>query len=128
MAQLAGKRALVNGASQGIGLACAQLFARAGVQRSIGIEVPDGSIHMALVRAGLGVAIIPRAMIEDAGLVGVPLRPAATFNIAYIVPDRPLSPVTQAFTDLVAATNHLVTPANQQSGPDGGPPPDSPDD
>ena len=105
-----------------------QLFARAGYERSIGIEVPDGAIHMALVRAGLGLAIIPRAMIEDSGLVGVPLRPAATFNIAYIVPTRPLSPVTQAFTDLVAATKHLVTPANQQPGPDGGQPTGSPDD
>ena len=93
-----------------------QLFARAGVQRSIGIEVPDGSIHTALVRAGLGVAIIPRAMIEDAGLVGVPLRPAATFNIAYIVPARPLSPVTQAFTDLVAAANQQLRPDGQPAG------------
>jgi DNA-binding transcriptional LysR family regulator len=80
-----------------------QLFAQAGVQRSTGIEVADGSIHAALVRAGLGLAILPESMIADAGLVGVPLRPAATFNMAFIVPaDRPLSPVTRAFTDLVA--------------------------
>ena len=81
-----------------------QLFARAGVERSIGIEVPDVSIHTSLVRAGLGVAILPESVIADAGLVGVPLRPAATFTVAFIVAaDRPLSPVTQAFADLVAA-------------------------
>jgi DNA-binding transcriptional LysR family regulator len=97
-----------------------QLFARTGVERSIGIEVPDGSIHTALVRAGLGIAILPRAMIADGGLAGVPLRPTATFNITYIVPARPLSPVTQAFTDLVAATNQQVRPDGQ--------PPGSPDD
>ena len=39
-------------------------------------------------------------------LAGVPLRPAATFSVAFIVPaDRPLSPVTRAFTDLVTATH-----------------------
>ena len=82
-----------------------QLFARAGVERSIGIEVADTSIHTALVRAGLGLAILPESMVADAGLAGVPLRPAATFSVAFIVPaGRPLSPVTRAFTDLVTAT------------------------
>ena len=83
-----------------------QLFAKAGVERSIGIEVPDTSVHASLVRAGLGLAILPESMIVDAGLVGVPLRPTATFTVAFIVPaDRPLSPVTQAFADLVTATH-----------------------
>jgi DNA-binding transcriptional LysR family regulator len=82
-----------------------QLFAKAGVERTIGIEVPDGSIHAALVRAGLGLTILPQSMIADAGLVGVPLRPTVTFTVAFIVAaDRPLSPVTQAFADLVATT------------------------
>jgi len=82
-----------------------QLFARAGVERPIGIEVPDASIQVSLVRAGLGLAILPASMIADTGLTGVPLRPAATFTVAFIVPaDRPLSPVTQAFADLVATT------------------------
>ena len=83
-----------------------QLFARAGVERSIGIEVPDGSIHASLVRAGLGLAILPESMIADAGLTGVPLRPAATFSVAFIVAaDRPPSPVTQAFADLVTTAD-----------------------
>jgi DNA-binding transcriptional LysR family regulator len=81
-----------------------QLFARAGIERSIGIEVSDGSIHAALVRAGLGLALLPESMAADAGLTGVPLRPAITFSMAFVVPsDRPLSPVTRAFADLVAA-------------------------
>jgi len=79
-----------------------QLFAKAGVERSIGIEVPDASVHTSLVRAGLGLAILPESMIADAGLAGVPLRPAAAFTVAFIVAaDRPLSPVTQAFAHLV---------------------------
>jgi DNA-binding transcriptional LysR family regulator len=83
-----------------------QLFARAGVERLIGIEVPDGSIHASLVRAGLGLAILPESMIADAGLTGVPLRPAATFSMAFIVAaDRPPSPVTQALADLVTTAD-----------------------
>jgi DNA-binding transcriptional LysR family regulator len=83
-----------------------QLFARAGVERSIGIEVPDVSIHASLVRAGLGLAILPQSMIVDAGLAGVPLRPTATFTVAFIVAaGRPLSPVTRAFADLVRTTH-----------------------
>ncbi|HEX8008876.1 MAG TPA: LysR substrate-binding domain-containing protein [Trebonia sp.] len=83
-----------------------QLFAKTGVERSIGIEVPDASIHASLVRAGLGLAILPEPMIVAAGLAGVPLRPAATFTVAFIAAaDRPLSPVTQAFTDLVTTTH-----------------------
>ena len=42
-------------------------------------------------------------LIADAGLTGVPLRPAATFTLAFIVAaDRSLSPVGRAFADLVA--------------------------
>ena len=42
-----------------------QLFARAGVERTIGIEVSDGSIHAALVRGGLGLAILPQSMAAE---------------------------------------------------------------
>ena len=78
------------------------VFALAGIERSIGIEVADASIHALLVGAGLGLAILPRSMIEDTGLVGVPLRPAVTFGVAFVVAaDRPLSPVTRAFAELV---------------------------
>ena len=87
-----------------------QLFARVGVDRSIGIEVPDSSIQASLVRAGLGLAILPESMIASAGLTGVPLRPAAVFTVAFIVAaDRPPSPVTQAFATLVA-TAYPATP------------------
>lgn len=83
-----------------------QLFAKEGVERSIGIEVPDSSIQLSLVRAGLGLTILPRSMIAGADLVGVPLRPTATFNVAFIVAaDRLMSPVTKAFADLVATTD-----------------------
>jgi DNA-binding transcriptional LysR family regulator len=79
-----------------------RVFALAGIERSIGIEVADASIHASLVRAGLGLAILPRSLLDSAGLVGVPLRPAVTFSVAFVVAaDRPMSPVTRAFAELV---------------------------
>src|SRR3984957_8892504 len=54
-----------------------QLFAKAGVERSIGIEVTDASVHASLVRAGLGLAILPESMIAGGGLAGGPVGPAA---------------------------------------------------
>jgi DNA-binding transcriptional LysR family regulator len=79
-----------------------RVFALAGIERSIGIEVADASIHASLVRAGLGLAILPRSLLDSVGLVGVPLRPAVTFSVAFVVAaDRPLSPVTRAFAELV---------------------------
>jgi DNA-binding transcriptional LysR family regulator len=84
-----------------------QLFTQAGIERSIGIEVPDASIHAALVRAGLGLAILPQSIITYADLAGVPLQPATTSTVAFITAaERPLSPVTRAFSQLVAATLH----------------------
>jgi DNA-binding transcriptional LysR family regulator len=84
-----------------------QLFTQAGIERSIGIEVADGSIHATLVRAGLGLAILPQSIITYAGLAAVPLRPAATFTVAFITTaERQPSPVTRAFAQLVAVTVH----------------------
>jgi len=60
--------------------------------------------HAALVHAGLGLSVLPESMIAPAGLIGVPLRPVATFTVACVVPDDRLpSAVTRAFADLVAA-------------------------
>ena len=88
-----------------------QLFARAGVERSIDVEVADAVIHATLARGGLGLAILPRSMIATAGLIGVPLRPAITFSVAFAVPaDRPLSVVTRAFADLVQAAHPQPSP------------------
>lgn len=45
-------------------------------------------------------------MIVDGGLTGVPLRPTASFTVAFVVAaERPLSPVTKAFADLVTTTH-----------------------
>jgi DNA-binding transcriptional LysR family regulator len=105
VSELAGEHFVDYVPGWGIRTAVDHLFALAGVERPVGIEVPDGSIHEALIRAGLGVAILPRSMIESAGVTAVPVEPAVMFSVAFVTPgDRPLSPVTAAFADLVAGT------------------------
>jgi DNA-binding transcriptional LysR family regulator len=80
-----------------------QLFASAGLVRSISIEVPDISTVLALVRAGLGITLMPRSMIDSSKeLRCVQLQPTASFEVGFVVArDRPLSPVARAFVDLV---------------------------
>ena len=80
-------------------------FARAGLERDVAVEVPDTTTFTELVRAGLGVAIMPESFLPGTtGLVGVPLVPSMSFDVALAVPaDRRPSPVAQAFLDLVDA-------------------------
>jgi DNA-binding transcriptional LysR family regulator len=80
-----------------------RLFAEAGLERLISVEVPDVTTVLALVRAGLGVALMPRSMIRLAPeLRLVELRPAAFFEVGFVVSSqRPPSPVTRAFSALV---------------------------
>jgi DNA-binding transcriptional LysR family regulator len=87
----------------GIRTVADQLFASAGLQRAITVEVPDVSTVLALVRAGLGVTLMPLSMIGVSNeLRSVRLHPTATFEVSFVVSsDRPLSPVTRAFVDLV---------------------------
>jgi DNA-binding transcriptional LysR family regulator len=107
VSELAGEHFVDYVPGWGVRTAADHLFALAGIERPPGIEVPDGSIHEALIRSGLGVAILPRSMIETAGVTAVPIEPATMFSVAFVTPaDRPLPPVTAAFADLVAGTTH----------------------
>ncbi len=80
-----------------------QLFASVGLEREITVEVPDVSTVLALVRAGLGITLMPLSMIGfSKELRYVRLQPTAMFEVSFVVScDRPLSPVTRAFVDLV---------------------------
>lgn len=87
----------------GIRTVADQLFASVGLERAITVEVPDVSTVLALVRAGLGITLMPLSMIGlSKELRYVRLQPTATFEVTFVVStDRPLSPVTRAFVDLV---------------------------
>lgn len=87
----------------GIRTVADQLFASVGLERAITVEVPDVSTVLALVRAGLGITLMPLSMIGPSkDLRSVRLQPTATFEVSFVAScDRPLSPVTRAFVDLV---------------------------
>jgi DNA-binding transcriptional LysR family regulator len=87
----------------GIRTVADQLFASVGLERAITVEVPDVSTVLALVRARLGLALMPLSMIGlSEELRSVRLQPTATFDVSFVVSgDRQLSPVTRAFVDLV---------------------------
>ncbi len=78
-------------------------FARAGVGRSVSIEVGDVSTLADLVRAGLGVSLVPRSVLPRRdGIVLRRVTPSPTFDIALAVPaDRPIPAAARAFVDLV---------------------------
>jgi DNA-binding transcriptional LysR family regulator len=87
----------------GIRVAVDRLFAAAGIDRSISVEVPDISTFSALVRAGLGIGFLAGSILGVTDeLVGIKVRPAVSFEVGLVVPSaRPVSRVTQAFVDLV---------------------------
>ena len=87
----------------GIRTVADQLFASVGLERAITVEVPDVSTVLALVRAGLGITLMPLSMIGLSNeLRYVRLQPTAAFEVSFVVSSaRPLSPVTRAFVDLV---------------------------
>jgi DNA-binding transcriptional LysR family regulator len=87
----------------GIRVAVDRLFATAGIDRSISVEVPDISTFSALVRAGLGIGFLTGSILGVTDeLVGIKVRPALSFEVGLAVPSvGPLSRVTQAFVDLV---------------------------
>jgi DNA-binding transcriptional LysR family regulator len=81
-------------------------FAEAGAQRAISVELADLTTLTELVRAGLGLALLPASSVANAHPVRlIPLRPPLTWDIALAVPtNRPLSAAARAFVDLVRAT------------------------
>jgi DNA-binding transcriptional LysR family regulator len=81
--------------------------ARAGLRREIAIEVPDVTTMLELVRAGLGIGLVPESMIANRERLHVaPIRATLNFEVGLAVPARrPLSPVAAAFVKLVRAAH-----------------------
>jgi DNA-binding transcriptional LysR family regulator len=79
-------------------------FSRAGLERQVTVEVPDLSILVELVRAGIALATLPLSLLPGHGrLAVVDLEPAPVFEVALALPSGgPPKAATQAFVDLVA--------------------------
>jgi DNA-binding transcriptional LysR family regulator len=72
-----------------LGALVEESFRSAGVPRRIALEVNQSSVAFALVRAGVGVAVIDPFLVmddRDHGVVRLPLRPSATVEAQALVP------------------------------------------
>jgi DNA-binding transcriptional LysR family regulator len=90
----------------GIRSAVDDAFAAAGVNRRVAIEVADVSTCLELVRAGLGVSLLGRSLLQgDHGLQTRPLASPLTWRVVMAVPsNRPPRAAAEAFARLVTET------------------------
>jgi DNA-binding transcriptional LysR family regulator len=87
----------------GVRTAVDQAFAAAGVTRRVPIEVADVGTLLQLVRAGLGVALLPRSLLgNDDALQVRRLASPMTWRVVMALPDgRPIRAAANAFAELV---------------------------
>ena len=80
-----------------------RLLAERGLTREVAVEVPDVWTVVELVRAGLGVALLPPSLVtRQEGLVLLLVRPAPVFEVTLVAPEvEQQSAATRAFIDLV---------------------------
>ncbi|MEA2158808.1 MAG: hypothetical protein QOD66_1188 [Solirubrobacteraceae bacterium] len=89
----------------GVRVAVDQAFAAAGVDRRITIEVADVTTCLQLLSAGLGVALLPRSLLQgDDRLQSRRLAAPLTWRVVMAVPkDRPTRAAARAFAEMVVA-------------------------
>jgi DNA-binding transcriptional LysR family regulator len=88
----------------GVRAAVEHAFAAAGVNRRVTIEVADVGTCLRLLRAGLGVGLLPRSLLQgDHGLQTRRLASPLTWRVVMAVPsDRPRRAAADAFAELVS--------------------------
>ena len=105
LADLADETFIDSPAGWGTRIANDAAFARAGVRRAVTLEVDDVPDLLAMVRAGLGVAIIPPSLVAASdGIALMPIRRyAPTFEVAVATPTvRRPSAAARAFLEVIA--------------------------
>jgi DNA-binding transcriptional LysR family regulator len=80
-----------------------QAFAAAGLQRRVTMEIADVATALQLIRAGLGIAVIPPSLVPpgDTGLVQLPLSPPITWHVVMATPSSGTNAAAQALAGLV---------------------------
>jgi DNA-binding transcriptional LysR family regulator len=105
LADLADETFIDSPAGWGTRIANDAAFARAGVRRAVMLEVDDVPDLLAMVRAGLGVALFPPSLVVAGdGIALVPIRRyAPTFEVSVATPTiRRPSAAARAFLDVIA--------------------------
>jgi DNA-binding transcriptional LysR family regulator len=83
-----------------------QAFAAAGLQRRVTMEIADVATCLELIRAGLGIAIMPPSLIPrgDPGVVQRPTSPPITWHVVMVTPASGPNAAAQALAALVNPT------------------------
>lgn len=85
-----------------------EAFVSAGLRATIAVETDHREAFGPLVRAGAGIAVLPRRVAEDTvgdGVVVAEITPRITRSVGLIRRDGPLSPAAQAFLNLTLETD-----------------------
>ena len=92
-------------AGWGIRAIADRLFAGVGVTREIALDVPDMTMVVELVRAGLGLSMLTRSLVTGGhDVVLLDVTPTAVFAVSVLLPARrPVSAAAQAFADLATS-------------------------
>jgi DNA-binding transcriptional LysR family regulator len=105
LADLADETFIDSPAGWGMRIANDAAFARADVRRAVTLEVDDVPDLLAMVRAGLGIALVPPSLVGAGdGIELVPIRRyAPTFEVCVATPTvRRPSAAARAFLDVIA--------------------------
>jgi DNA-binding transcriptional LysR family regulator len=86
-----------------------QAFAAAGVARRVTMEIADVAIALQLIRAGLGVAVIPPSLVPpgDTGLVQRPISPQFSWHVVMATPSSATNAAAQALAELVISATDV---------------------
>ncbi len=120
---LAGERFIDFQAGLGLQTFVDALFARAGVRRQVLFRTSQMDQVLALVRHGLGVAVVPEPIARRSGLARVRLRPGPPSRRLALVgrsPAPPANPAARAFLALLDEPRPRALPG--ASARHGGPP------
>jgi DNA-binding transcriptional LysR family regulator len=80
-------------------------YAQLGIHRHVGIEVADVQTLLQLIRAGLGVSLLPQSLLGAGarGLRSQPIQPELSWDLAVVTREQHrLSAAARAFLELVA--------------------------
>jgi DNA-binding transcriptional LysR family regulator len=80
-------------------------FAAAGIHRRVTMEIADVATALQLIRAGLGVAVIPPSLVPpgDTGLLQRPLSPAITWHVVMATPSSGANAAAHVLAGLVTS-------------------------
>ena len=91
-------------------------FAASGLRRRVTMEIADVATCLQLIRAGLGIAIIPPSLVPpgDIGLVQRPISPPITWHVVMATPASATNAAAHLLAELVTSATSRLGPVSQR--------------